>query len=221
MMSSNLHRTSTISVMLCRGHAVAVGAAVLLAALPLQAQSESGDATRLRVELYSRGFSLVHESTSGWLGFDSWNWSAENFLEVHVEKGRWRLGTAVSEEIMGLDLVYSHAPVRIDYILWEHPLWYAWRLHGMVPEVALHFSGYWLNNTGEANMRVPLAGRLDLVAAVDFFGLGISVSAGVVGACTSTNYSSLQWDGHAGLSPNIELRLRLLTFGVDLGGDSP
>ncbi|GEM_PF-3357790 len=198
-----------------------MGATLLLAALPAGAQEKLEDPLRLRVELYSRGFSLVHESTSGWLGFDSWNWSAENLLQVHVERGRWRLGTAVSEEIMGLDLVYSYAPLRVDYILWERPLWYAWRLHGMVPEVALHFSGYWLNSTGYPNMKVPLAGRLDLVAGVDFLGLGISVSAGVVGACTSTNHSSLHWDGRAGLSPNIELRLRALTFGVDLGGDTP
>lgn len=172
---------------------------------------------RLRVEMYSRGVSFVHVQTnSGWLGFDSWNWSSENLLQVHIEKGRWRIGTAVSEEIMGLDLVYSYAPLRIDFIIWEHPLWYAWRLHGMVPEVALHFSGYWLNNTGCDYMRVPVAGRLDVVAGVDFLGLGVSISAGVVAARTSTNRTTRHWDTFAGVSPNIELRLRALTFGADL-----
>jgi hypothetical protein len=200
------------------GTTVRLGAIACLAALPLMAEpADNADPVRLRVEVYSRGSSLVHvQSNSGWLGFDSENWASENWLQVHVEKGRWRVGTAVSEEIMGLDLVYSYTPLRLDYILWEHPLWYAWRLHCMIPELTLHLSTYWWNSTGYSYMKVPIAGRLDVVAGLDMLGLGLSVSAGVIGAYTSTNRTTRHWDTYSGLSPNIEVRLRALTFGADL-----
>jgi hypothetical protein len=199
-----------------------VAALVLLAAsraaaMPRAAELRADDPVRLRVELYSGGSSLAHVSTDyRWLGFDSREWSSARFLQVHIEKGNWRIGTAAAEEVMGLDLVYSYAPIRLEYVIWERPIWYAWVLHGMAPEVTLQLSGYWLNETFDHYLKVPMAGRLDVVAGVDFLGLGLSLSAGMVAARTATNRTAHHWDTYAGLSPNVELRLRFLTFGADL-----
>jgi hypothetical protein len=138
-----------------------------------------------------------------------------DLLHAEVEYYHVRAGLSLIDGFYGP--VYTFLPVSVGYTVYERPVHYSDRLHGMVPEVALRFSGYWLNNTGDLYTKVPIAGRLDAVAGVDLIGFGLSLSAGVIGACTFTNRSGSRWDGFAGVSPNVELRLRALTFGADLG----
>jgi hypothetical protein len=116
---------------------------------------------------------------------------------------------------MDLELV-GFMPLRVDYILWEHPLWYVGQLHGMLPDVTLHLSGYWLSNDGSPVVIRPVGGRLEVVAGADFMGVGMSVSAGVVGA-----YDRIHDPAHWALTPSVEIRARLLTFGADLQGGPP
>jgi hypothetical protein len=199
----------------CAQAVLAVAGVSLLFVSPLSAQSDNP--TRLRFELCSLAGSLAHVKTDGqWLGFASYDWSSPSILEVGAERGNWRAGVALEQDIVGLEMVQSYAPLHVEYIIWEHPVSYVWVLHGMVPELTARLTGYWLNSTAEDCLKVPAAGRLDVIAGADFWGIGLSFSAGVVAAYTRTNRTARHWDIHTGISPNLEIRLRLLTFGADL-----
>jgi len=181
------------------------------------ANAQDEEPVRLRLEACSWGNSVAHVKTDGqWLGFPSYSWWSLSVLEAAVEKGRWRFGAALEHDINGLEMVQSFAPLHVEYIIWERPVWYAWILHGMVPELTVRLTGHLLNTTAERCLQVPAAGRLDAIAGVDFWGAGLSISAGVIAVYTRTNRTARHWDAHTGISPNVEIRLRLLTFGADL-----
>jgi hypothetical protein len=191
----------------------AVGA-FLLFVPPASAQDE--DPVRLRVEAYSFSNSFVHlRPGDQWLGFNA-EWLSPSILEARVEKGHWRIGVALEQDVLGLMLVQSYAPLHVEYIVWERPIWYAWVLHGMVPEVTVRLTGYWLNSTMADYLKVPAAGRLDAIVGTDFWGVGLSLSAGVVAIYTKTGGGRHPWLSHTGISPNVEFRFRLLTLGADL-----
>jgi hypothetical protein len=194
-----------MSSVIGRRSLVAAVVFLLPAVLSAEGQQVVENPLRLRVEAFSLGFDLANG-----------NRPSGTLSEVHFERGRWRLGSAAAEGIIGLEFV-GFMPVRVDYILWEHPIWYEGRLHGMLPDVALHVSGYWLSNAGRPIVIRPVAGRMEVVAGLDFLGVGMNLSAGVVGTYVS-NYDGTSWKQTSGLTPVVELRARLLTFGADLAG---
>jgi hypothetical protein len=207
--------TTGSSLMLALG--LWLGAGSSLSAQSLFEGSEAdANPWRVRIEVFSLGFSIAHSEPGPGRSNFGWHWDASTLFQAHAERGRWRFGTAASEAIMGFELVNSYAPLRLDYVVWERPLWYVGPVHAMLPELTLHFSGYWLNQTLWEYERIPIAGRLDAIAGVDILGLGVSVSAGVIAARTMERYNGRDWVSHTVFSPNVEVRLRALTFGLDL-----
>ena len=88
----------------------------------------------------------------------------------------------------------------------------------MLPEITLNFSGYWLSNADRPIVIRPVAARLDIVTGIDFLGVGMSVSAG---ATYTRKHEGIPSDLKFGLTPSVELRARLFTFGADLQGSPP
>ncbi|MFO7650347.1 MAG: hypothetical protein R6X13_03260 [bacterium] len=206
---------------LCLALALWLGASSSLSAQPLFEGSEAdANPWRLRVEGASMGSSLYHRPADhDWLGFSSAYWNAFDILGVQAEKGRWRVGTCLYSKLTIIDYYDSYLPVNVEFVVWERPLWYKWRLHGMMPELAFRLRGYWLNPmTGNEHRRLPIVGRLEAVAGADLLGVGLSLSAGVIGAVSRAELTAGEWTTFVGLSPNVEVRLRALTFGADLDG---
>jgi len=178
-----------------------------------------GNRVRLRVECYSFSNSIVH-GRSDWGPQSAYTeWVGETVLRAQVEWNRFQFSTTPYERITGW-FAYSYFPIRVGYTIWERPVGYVWRAEGLVPEVAAELTVYWWNEGPGKWDRVPIAGRADIVVGVDMLGTGLSLSAGVLGIRTLDGHHGHGiWHTSQGLSPNVELRLRIGTFAFDLSRD--
>lgn len=190
----------------------------LFAALVAVAPAQSGaaefarvDTLNIRFEAFAQDISFLHTSSSPFDGDDVWGGSS--IVAFEAEWRRFRFGFAWYEDILGTDTP-DFLPIRLGYTIWRRPVGYAWKLQGMVPEVYGRITAYpipvpWDDLYGR---RVRLAGRADIVASADMLGVGIDVSAGVLGVLAQKSAGHGTWTEANGLTPTLDVRFRLLTL---------
>jgi hypothetical protein len=93
---------------------------------------------------------------------------------VGVEFNRARAGFGLLSATPG---AVSFLPISAGYTIYERPIRYWGRLYGKVPEVYAQATAY-LFNWDDPPPDIPFVGTLELVGAVDCFGVGISAEVG-------------------------------------------
>ena len=133
-----------------------------------------------------------------------------------AEWRRARLGIAVARTVSEVDAL-SILPLSVGYTIWQRPNNYAGRLFSHVPEVYARLTADWASGSiVDQFMDNPshslTAGTLDLVAALDGFGGGLSLSAGVAASIDSARYSRPDSRSSLFVTPFVAARIRIPTF---------
>ena len=127
-----------------------------------------------------------------------------SMLNVDVEWRKLRFGVSAMEVFLpGLSVM----PMRAGFTIIDRPHNYAGRLFGKTPEVYAQFKAHWA--VWFDPPPYVHGGCIEVVAAIDRYGLGLSASAGVISYWSS--YSAGE-AGQFSLLPYVGIRLRLGTL---------
>ena len=170
------------------------------------------DTLNIRFEAYSQNISLYHIGRGPFVNDD--DWGGMTIFGLEAEWRRLRLGLAWYEDVPGTNSA-GFLPVRLGYTIWRRPVGYVWKLQGMVPEVYGRFTAYLAPMEPEQPSieTLRVAGRAEIVAAVDMLGVGMDVSVGALAVSAKTAYEGHGiWRDASRLTPTVDVRFRLLTL---------
>jgi hypothetical protein len=151
--------------------------------------------------------------------FDDYFNPCYSVASVQLEWNRLRIGTAVIEDPVGVDMLgaTSYLPLRLGCTIWRHPVGYLGRVGGMAPEVSTEVLLNWWNTSSDEWTRIPVVAKAQAVVGADMVGLGVSLAAGVM-YFESFDRHIGRWVEHHRFLPCAELRFRPGTFAYHLTG---